>query len=62
MNLGDKSHLNTRNKFSKWVFPNPKVSLSILNELKEPRFWWKWEKSAKSKRLEPWIHSKIGGR
>jgi hypothetical protein len=53
MNLGDKSHLNTRNKFSKWAFPNPKVSLSILNEIKEPRFWWKWEKSAKSKRLEP---------
>jgi hypothetical protein len=28
---------------------------------KKPRFWGKEEKSMKSKRLEPWIHSKVGG-
>jgi hypothetical protein len=53
---------NTRNKFPKKFFLNPKISLSILDELKEPRFWRKGEKSAKSKGLEPWIHSRIGGR
>jgi hypothetical protein len=62
MKLGHKDHHNTRNKFSKRVFPNPKISLSILDQLKEPRFWGKWEKSAKSKGLEQWIHFKIGGR
>jgi hypothetical protein len=62
MKLGHKGHLNTRNKFLKRFFPNPKISLLILDELKEPRFWGKWEKSAKSKELEPWIHSKIGDR
>jgi hypothetical protein len=60
--LGHKSHLNTRNKFSKRFSPNLKISLSILDELEEPRFWGKWEKSAKPRGLEPWIHSKIGGR
>jgi hypothetical protein len=49
MKLGHKGHLNTRNKFQKKFFPNPKISLPILNELEEYR-------------LEPWIHSKVGGR
>jgi hypothetical protein len=37
--LGHKGHLNTRNKFLKRFFPNPKISLLNLDELKEPRFW-----------------------
>jgi hypothetical protein len=40
MKLGHKGHLNTRNKFSKRFFPNPKISLPILEELEKPRFWW----------------------
>jgi hypothetical protein len=39
MKLGHKDHLNTLNKFSKRFFPNPKISLPILDELKESRFW-----------------------
>jgi hypothetical protein len=36
MKLRHKCRLNTRNKFSKDVFfSNPKISLSILDELKE---------------------------
>jgi hypothetical protein len=62
MKLGHRSHLNTRNKFQKRFFPNPKISLPILDELKESTFWRKREKSVKSKGLEPWIHSKVGGR
>jgi hypothetical protein len=62
MKLGHKGHLNTRNKFQKGVFPNPKISLLILDELQESRFGGKWEKSTKSKGLEAWIHSKVGGR
>jgi hypothetical protein len=62
MKLGHKGHLNTRNKFQKWFFLNPKISLLILDELKDFRFWRKREKSTKSKGLEPWIHFKIGGR
>jgi hypothetical protein len=49
--IGQKGHLKTRNKFPKKFFLNPKISLSILDELKEPRFWRKQEKSAKSKGL-----------
>jgi hypothetical protein len=61
--LGHKGHLNTRKKFQKrFFFPNPNISLPILDELKESRFWWKREKSTKSNGLEPWIHSKVGGR
>jgi hypothetical protein len=60
--LGHKGHINTRNKFPKMFFPNPKISLLILDELKESRFCEKWEKSTKSKGLEPWIQSKVGGR
>jgi hypothetical protein len=41
MELGHKSLLNTRNKFPKRFFPNPKISLPILDELDEPRFWGK---------------------
>jgi hypothetical protein len=43
-------------------FLNPKISLPILNELEEPRFWEKREKSIKLKGLETWIDFKIGGR
>jgi hypothetical protein len=62
MKLGHKGHLNTSNKFPIRFFPNPKIFFPILDELKEPRFWEKWEKSIKSKGLEPWFHFKIGGR
>jgi hypothetical protein len=62
MKLGHKGHLTTRNKFPKRFFPNPNISLPILDKLEEPRFCGKRKKSTKSKGLEPWIHSKIGGR
>jgi hypothetical protein len=63
MKLRHKGYLNTRNKFPKrFFFLNLKISLPILDELEESRFWGKQEKFAKSKGLEPWIHSKIGGR
>jgi hypothetical protein len=62
MKPAHKGHLNTRNKFQKNFFPNPKISLSILDELEESRFWRKREISTKSKDLEPWIHSKVGYR
>jgi hypothetical protein len=39
MKLGHKGHLNTKNKFSKRFFPNPKISIPILDILEEPRFW-----------------------
>jgi hypothetical protein len=39
MKLGHKGHLSIRNKFSKEVFPNPKISLPIFDELEKPRFW-----------------------
>jgi hypothetical protein len=39
MKLGHKGHLNIRNKFSKRFFPNSKISLSILDELKNLGFW-----------------------
>jgi hypothetical protein len=53
LKLVHNGHLNTRNKFLKRFFPNPKIFLPILDELKEPMFWGKREKSAKSKGLEP---------
>jgi hypothetical protein len=62
MKLGHKGYLNTRNKFPKRVFSNPKISLPILDELEKSRFWGNQEKSTKSKELEPFIHSKVGGR
>jgi hypothetical protein len=62
MKQGHKGHLNKSNKFPKRFFPNPKISLLILDELKEFRFWEKREKSTKSKGLKPWIHFKDGGR
>jgi hypothetical protein len=46
----------------KEVFTKSKDFLLILDELKECRFWGKWEKSVKSNGLVPWIHSKVGGR
>jgi hypothetical protein len=39
MKLEYKGHFNTRNKFSKRFFPNLKISLPILDELEESRFW-----------------------
>jgi hypothetical protein len=60
--LGQKGHLNTRNKFRKRFFSNPNISLPILDELEESRFWGKREKSTKSKGLQPWIHCKVRGR
>jgi hypothetical protein len=62
MKLGHKGHLNIRNKFPKRFFPNPKISLPILDELKKSKFWGIREKSTKSKGLELWIHSKVGCR
>jgi hypothetical protein len=38
MKLGHKGHLNTRNKFPKRVFPNPKISILILDEIKNLGF------------------------
>jgi hypothetical protein len=38
MKLGHKGHLNTRNIFPKEVFPNPMISFSILDELKNLGF------------------------
>jgi hypothetical protein len=52
-----------KEQVAKYVFfSNPKISLPILDELKKPRFCENREKSAKLKGLEPWIHSKVGGR
>jgi hypothetical protein len=62
MKFGHKGHLNTSKKFPKKFFPNPKISLPILDELEETRSWGKWEKSTKSMGLESWIYSKIIGR
>jgi hypothetical protein len=38
MKLGHKGHLNTQNKIPKEIFPNPKISFSILDELEELGF------------------------
>jgi hypothetical protein len=62
MKLGHKGHIITKNKFQKRFFLNSKIFLLILDELEESRFWEKQEKSTKLKGLEPWIHSKVGGR
>jgi hypothetical protein len=62
MKFGHNGHLNTRNKFKKRFSPNPKFSLLILDKPKESRFWRKQGKSTKSKGLEPWIYSMVGGR
>jgi hypothetical protein len=63
MKLGHKGHLNISNKFPvRFFFPNSKIFFPILDELEEPGFWEKREKSTKSNGLEPWIHFKIGGR
>jgi hypothetical protein len=62
MKFRHKGHLNTRNKFSKMFFPNPMIFRLILDELKKLMFWGNREKSVKSKVLEPWIYSKVGGR
>jgi hypothetical protein len=45
MKLRHKDHLNTRNKFPMRFLPNPKISLLILDELEEHRFWKKRKKS-----------------
>jgi hypothetical protein len=39
MKLQHKGHHKTTNKFPKRFFSNPKISLSILDELEESRFW-----------------------
>jgi hypothetical protein len=39
MKIGHKGHLNTRSKFPKEFFPNPMISLPILDELKNLGFW-----------------------
>jgi hypothetical protein len=62
MKLGHKGHLNTRNKFPKEVFTNPNIFLPTLDELKNQDLGGNEEKFMKSKWLEPWIHSKVGGR
>jgi hypothetical protein len=63
MKLRHKGHLNTRNRFPKvGFFPNPTISLLILDELKKSRFWGNEEKFMKSKGLKLWIHSKVIGR
>jgi hypothetical protein len=61
MELGHRGDLNIRNKFSKRFFSNSKIFLRIFDEVEESMFWVKREKSAKSKGLESWIHSKVGG-
>jgi hypothetical protein len=38
MKLGHKDHLNTKNKFLKEFFSNPKILLVILDELNEQGF------------------------
>jgi hypothetical protein len=45
-----------------FFFSNSKISVPILDELEESRFWGNQKKFTKSKGLEPWIHSKAGGR
>jgi hypothetical protein len=62
MKLGHKGHLNTRNKFSKEVFPKSNDFPSDFGGTKKLRFWGNEAKSMKSKGLELWIHSKVGGR
>jgi hypothetical protein len=49
MKLGHKSHLNTRNKFPKEVFPKSNDSLSDFRWTQKPRFWRNEDKFMKSK-------------
>jgi hypothetical protein len=53
MIFGHKGHLNTRNKFPKEGFPNPKIFLPILVELRNLGFGERGEihkiKGAKAK-------------
>jgi hypothetical protein len=63
MKLGHKGHLNTKNKFSKEVFPKSNDFSSDFGWTQKPSFrGGDEEKSMKSKELELWIHSKVGGR
>jgi hypothetical protein len=48
--------------YQKRFFSNLMISLPILDELKNLGFGGDEEKFMKLKRLEPWIHSKVGGR
>jgi hypothetical protein len=59
MKLRHKGHLNTSNIFPMRFFLNSKISLLILYELEEPRFWEKWEKSTKLKGLEHGFISRL---
>jgi hypothetical protein len=61
MKLGHKGHLSTRNKFPKEVFLKSNDFPSDFGWTQKPRFWGNEEKSMKSKGLESWIHSKVGG-
>jgi hypothetical protein len=61
MKLGHNGHLNTSSKFPIEVFPKTNDFPSDFGWTQKPRFWGNEEKSMKSKELEPWIHSKIGG-
>jgi hypothetical protein len=60
--FGHKGHLSIRNKFPKEVSSKSRDFPFNFRWTQKPRFWENEEKSVKSKRLEPWIHSKVGGR
>jgi hypothetical protein len=62
MKIGHKGHLNTRNKFPKVIFSKSNDFPSDFGWTQKPRFWENEEKFMKSKGLEAWIHSKVGGR
>jgi hypothetical protein len=62
MKLRHKRYLNTKNKFPKEVFPKSNNFPSDFGWTQKPRFWGNEEKFIKSKRLQPRIDSKIGGR
>jgi hypothetical protein len=62
MKLGQNGHLNIMNKFPKEVFPKFKDFNFDFEWTQRIRFWENWVKSVKSNGLEPWIHSKVGGR
>jgi hypothetical protein len=60
MKFGHRGHLNTRNKFPTEVFfPKPKISLSILDELKNLGFGGRrknpWNRRGYSHGFTPWL-------
>jgi hypothetical protein len=63
MKLGHKGYLDTRNKFPTEVFFSKSNDFpSDFGLTQKLRFWGNEEKFMKSNGLEPWIHSKVGGR